>query len=61
MASIDRCENCVYSQNVGIYPRLECHKGHPIADLKSDNVLPPARWPIVNIDLWCGEYERRIR
>lgn len=55
----DRCEICRWAQSQGT-PRLSCRRRAPIAVEPVGGVYY-ARWPDVDPQQWCGEFELRSR
>lgn len=42
---------------------LACHRRAPVARLVEDGTLKghQPNWPIVSVDDWCGEHEKRVQ
>jgi hypothetical protein len=59
----ERCEKCRYADDQGRND-WRCRRRAPVADLeggKQRGIPGIARYPAINADDWCGDFERAGR
>lgn len=57
MANIEQCGNCLYSMTLASQKTCFCRRHAPTPVLGNIETESLARFPVVRIDWWCGDYK----